>query len=238
MKPKNQRAKDILRLLIIPFILLATYFIVLLVWVLLELPSPEALTEIIANYFNTYGLWIIFISALIEGFFILGQYFPGSTIIFIGVISAGKDVVKAVEVVTVVSIAFIIAYYGDYLIGRYGWYKLFLKFGVKPALEQAKKKVSRHVFKGIISSYWEPSLATIAATAAGILQVPHKKFLLYSTIGVIIWLSFWGTLIFILGQAALQIMGPRGILIIFTVWVIAIIAAYFIEKRNERGINF
>ena len=39
----------------------------------------------------------------------------GSTIIFIGVISAGKDVVKAVEVVTVVSIAFIIAYYGDYL---------------------------------------------------------------------------------------------------------------------------
>ena len=234
----NKAIKDILRLLIIPFILLATYFIVFLLWIAFDLPPAEELTKIVTNYFNTYGLGIIFISALIEGFFILGQYFPGSTIIFIGVISAGKDVTRAVEVVVIVSIAFIIAYYGDYLIGRYGWYKLFLKFGVKHALEQAKKRISKHVFKGIVSSYWEPSLATIAATAAGILQISHKKFLIYSTIGVIFWLSFWGTLVFILGQAALQIMGPKYILIIFMIWVAFIIAAYFIEKRNERRLNF
>jgi len=133
----KETIKDILKLLIIPFILLATYFIVLLIWVAFSLPSAEKLTEIVADYFDTYGLWIIFVSALIEGFFILGQYFPGSTIIFIGVISAGKDAVRAIEIVAVVSIAFMIAYYGDYLIGRYGWYKLFLKFGVKNALEQA-----------------------------------------------------------------------------------------------------
>src|SRR3989344_9702911 len=140
----NKTIRDILQLLIVPFILLVVYFIVILVWVTFDLPSAEKLTETFSNYFNTYGLWIIFISALIEGFFILGQYFPGSTIIFIGVISAGKDVVKTIEVVTVVSIAFMIAYYGDYLIGRYGWYNLFLKFGIKRALEQAQKKISKH----------------------------------------------------------------------------------------------
>jgi len=55
----------------------------------------------------------------------------------------------------------------------------------------------------------------------------------YSAIGVVIWLSFWGTLVFILGQASLKIMGPKYILMITVVWIIFIISAYFIEKRNE-----
>ena len=237
-KAKYQTIKEIAGLLAIPLILLATYFLVFLIWIAFNLPSADELVSIVTNYFNNYGLWIVFISALIEGFFIIGQYFPGSTIIFIGVISAGKDVVRAAEIVLIVGVAFTMAYYGDYLIGRYGWYKLFLKFGLKKPIEQAKKKISRHAFKGIVSSYWEPSLATIAATAAGILQIPHRKFLFYSTIGVVVWLSFWGTLVFFLGQASLKIMGPKYILMITAVWIIFIIIAYFVEKRNERGINF
>ena len=167
-KAKYQTIKEIAGLLAIPLILLATYFLVFLIWIAFNLPSADELVSIVTNYFNNYGLWIVFISALIEGFFIIGQYFPGSTIIFIGVISAGKDVVRAAEIVLIVGVAFTMAYYGDYLIGRYGWYKLFLKFGLKKPIEQAKKKISKHAFKGIISSYWEPSLATIAATASGI----------------------------------------------------------------------
>ncbi len=231
----HQAFKDIIKLLIVPFTLLAVYLVVLLIWAVLSFPPAEEFVKIMQNYFDVYGLWIVIISALIEGFFILGQYFPGSTIIFIGIISAGKNVVQAVEVVAVVSFAFMIAYYGDYLVGKYGWYKLFLKFGIKESLERAQRKISRHLFKGIISSYWEPDLATLAATAAGILQVPTKRFLLYSTIGVIIWLSFWGTLVFILGQAALQLMGVKYILIMFVIWVIAIIIAHFIEKKNEKN---
>lgn len=234
-KKDHQAFREIIKLLIVPFTLLSVYLIVLLIWTTLNFPQAEEFVKIIQDYFNTYGLWIVFTGALIEGFFILGQYFPGSTIIFIGIISAGKDAFRAVEIVAIICIAFIIAYYGDYLVGKYGWYKLFLKFGIRESLERAQRKVSKHLFKGIISSYWEPDLATLAATAAGILQVPAKRFLIYSTIGVLIWLTFWGTLVFMLGQAALQLMGVKYILVMFVIWVIAIIIAHFIEKKNERN---
>ncbi len=226
--------KQILKVLSIPLSLMGVFLIVLLLWNLLNLPKDERLIEITKNWFNHYGLWIVFISAILEGTLILGQYYPGGLVIFLGVISAGNNIPQVVAVVSTASLAFVIGYTIDYLIGKYGWYKLFLKFGLKKALETAQLKLQKHALSAVMFSYWEPNLASVTATAAGILQLPLKKFTLHSLIGIVIWNSLWGTLVATLGTNALKIIGLKWTLAIFFVWVIVLlIKHFFFDKRKE-----
>lgn len=204
----------------------------LVIWKLLKLPTDDQLIVIIKSAFEKYGLWIVFISAFVEGFLLLGQYFPGGTIIFLGVISAGKNIPRTVEVVFVVSIAFIIAYTLNYLVGKYGWYRLLVKFGLGRSLEESKQKLEKQGLNAIIFSYWEPNLASITATAAGILKISMKKFQTYSIIGVVVWNIFWGILVFSLGNKALEIIGLKYVLVIFVVWVIIILIKDYLKKRR------
>ncbi|MDP3725955.1 MAG: VTT domain-containing protein [bacterium] len=228
---------NIFKILAIPISLLLVYLSLLLLWKLFGLPSPETLAETAKDYFNQYGLIVIFIAALIEGVLIIGQYFPGGFIIFLGVISAAGNVPKATAVVLIVCLAFFISYYINYLMGKYGWYKLFLKFGLANALENAKQKLSRHVFNAILSSYWEPSLASITATAAGVLQIPARVFLSGSIVGIIIWNTVWGIVVYFIGDLLLK-FELLYILIIFVIWCAIILAKVFIfDKRREFKFN-
>jgi membrane protein DedA with SNARE-associated domain len=229
----NQTLKNILKLLSIPLILLGIYLLTMLIWKALSLPTDDQMVVMVKDYFAQYGLWIVFIGALIEGFLLLGQYFPGGLVIFLGVIAAGKDIPRVIAVVSVVSLAFFISYTLNYLVGKYGWYKLLEKFGLKQSIENSKRKLERHGLNAIIFSYWEPNLASITATAAGIIQVPLKKFLIFSAVGIVIWNIFWGTLVSSLGEAALDIMGLKYILIIFVIWVAVILIKKYIFERKS-----
>ena len=203
------------------------------IWKLLGLPTDDKMVDIVKGSFEKYGLWIVFVGALIEGFLLLGQYFPGGTIIFLGVISAGKNIPRVIEVVAIVSVAFIISYTLNYLVGKYGWYRLLVKFGLSKSLEESKQKLEKQGLNAVIFSYWEPNLASLIATAAGILRIPMKKFQSYSVVGVIMWNIFWGTLVFSLGIAVLKMTGLKYVLIIFIVWVAIILVKSYLEKKKE-----
>ena len=228
------KTKEILKLLSIPLILMAIYLSMYIIWKVFELPTDGQLLPIVKEWFGEYGLGVVFIGALIEGFLLLGQYFPGGFIIFLGVISAGKDIARASSVVSIVCLAFFIAYTLNYLLGRYGWYKLLIKFGLGQSIEDSKDKLTKQGLNVIFFSYWEPNLASLTATAAGILQVPLKKFSIYSAAGIILWNIFWGTLVYTLGESALEIMGVKYILIIFFVWIsVIMLKKYFFDRINK-----
>jgi len=222
----------ILKILSVPLILLVIYLTMFVIWKLFNLPTDDQMIVIVKGAFEKYGLWIVFISALVEGFLLLGQYFPGGTVIFLGVISAGKNIPRATEVVLVVCLAFTISYTLNYLVGKYGWHKLLVKFGLSKSLEESKQKLEKQGLNAVIFSYWEPNLASITATAAGILQIPMRKFQIYSTTGVVLWNIFWGTLVFLLGASALKIIGLKYVLIIFAVWVVVILVKNYFERRR------
>lgn len=210
------------------------YLSMYIIWRLLDLPTDDQLLAVIKEWFGKYGLAIVFVGALIEGFLLLGQYFPGGFIIFLGVISAGKDVPRAALVVLAVSVAFFIAYTLNYLLGKYGWHRLLIKFGLGQSIEKSKDKLTRQGLNAVFFSYWEPNLASITATAAGVLHVPLRKFSLYSAAGIIVWNIFWGTLVYTLGESALEVIGLKYVIIIFLVWIgIIILKKYFFEKKTE-----
>jgi len=63
-------------------------------------------------------------------------------------------------------------------------------------------------------------------------SIPFKKFLIYSAFGIIVWSLFWGTLIYFLGQAALEILGLKFVVIFFAIWIGFIIFRHLYKKSS------
>ncbi|MBU1039302.1 VTT domain-containing protein [Patescibacteria group bacterium] len=227
--------KEIIGLLILPIIVLSTYLVVYVIWRLLGLPVDESVANMILEKFSELGLWVVFLGAFLEGFFIVGQYFPGGVIIFLGVISSGQDILKVVTMVLIVMLAFVASYSVSYLLGKYGWYKLFMKFGFSKAIELAKQKLVSKESTAVLFTYWNPNLAAMTATAAGILQIPWRRFAAYSLAGIVFWETFWGILVFKLGPSALKIMGLKWVLIICVAWVLIILLKHYLFDKEKAG---
>lgn len=228
----TSKLKEYLKILSVPLGLLAVFLSMSLIWKVFGLPTDDEMVFIVKSYFDNYGLWIVFIGALIEGFFILGQYFPGGFVIFLGVISSVGDVPRAVSTVLITSLSFFIAYTLNYFIGKYGWYKLLQKFGFGHSIEKAKEKLSNQGLNAVIFGYWEPNLASIIATSAGIMKINFVKFTLYSLSGILLWNMFWGVLVYSLGESALKIIGLKYVLIIFGVWAVVLILKNYFSKKD------
>lgn len=213
--------KNIWQSIGLPLVFLGVFTSLFLLWRILNLPSDEELVEIIRGWFNQYGLWIVLVSAIIEGMLLVGWYYPGSMVIFLGVIFAGKDISQVIITVFFVTIGLFMAYILNYIIGKYGWYKLLLKFGIKEPIESAKRRLTKYGFGGIFGSYFMPNLAALTSTAAGILHFPFRKFFIYSLGAVSIWNIFWGSLVFFLGESALNLVANIYVIFIgIGIWII------------------
>src|SRR3989344_8050874 len=232
-KPKKF-SKNILKTVGLPLFFLGIFLSLYLIWKILDLPPESELIEIARNYFDKYGLITVLLSAIIEGVLLVGWYYPGSLVIFLGVIFAGKNIPDVIQVVSVVTIGLYIAYIINFFIGKHGWYRLLLKFGLKEPLEKAQPRLAKHGPAGIFLSFWQPNLAALTATAAGILQFPLRKFLLFSLSATILWNIFWGTLVYFLGAASLSLLGVRFVLIAIVVWML--LRLYWKEKPSPASV--
>ena len=79
-------------------------------------------------------------------------------------------------------------------------------------MENAQRRLTKYGLSAIFTTYWQANLASCISTAAGILQFPLRRFIAYSFVAEAFWVTFWATLIFFLGSAALALAGFRMIL--------------------------
>ena len=205
---------------LLPIFVLGIFLFIYLAWRFFALPPEEEILEIARFYFDKYGLAILLVSALVEGTVLVGWYYPGSLIIFLGVILAGKDISKVAEAVAAITAGLFFAYIINFLLGKYGWDRLVLGFGLREALEDVKARVTRYGLLAIFMSYWQPNLAALVATSAGILDFSFSKFLIYSLVAATLWNTFWGTLVYFVGEGVLSLVGIRFILLAIFIWII------------------
>lgn len=205
---------------LLPISVLGIFLLIYLAWRFFALPPEKELLEIARFYFDKYGLAILLLSSLIEGTVLVGWYYPGSLVIFLGVILAGKDISKVAAAVGVITMGLFFAYVINFLLGKYGWYRLLLKFGLREALGDVRARVTKHGLLAIFMSYWQPNLAALVATSAGILNFSFSKFLVYSLVAAILWNIFWGTLVYFVGESALSLVGVRFVLLAICVWIV------------------
>ena len=230
-----------LRLLAIPLLFLLLFGSLAVIWKIIDLPTDEELIGIIQGWFDSYGLPAVLLGSFIEGILLVGNYFPGAFIIFLGVILA-SSIPQAVAVVAVVTVGLFTAHIFNYALGRYGWYRLLVRFGMKSAVKQARERLVEKGPIAILLSYWLPNLGALTDTAAGIIRMPFKTFLIYSLISVTLWDIFFGTLVYSFKDLALSAMAPSSsgvptVFIFIAAWIIVVLVIDFYKRRKSSALS-
>ena len=76
-------------------------------------------------------------------------------------------------------------------------------------------------------------MASITATAAGVLQMNFNKFFWESLFGIAVWNSFWGVLVYSLGKDALKLIFEwKYILLVAAAWILLILAKRYFDERK------
>ncbi len=190
-----------------------------ILWWILDLPPEHELIEIVSGYLKEYGLWLLLVSSFIEALLFIGFYFPGSLVIFLGVALAA-DITQATVAVVVVSVGMAAGYTVNYLLGKYGWYRLFLHLGMSDSIDSAQYQLLRHDTRYIFYTFWNPGLAAVTATAAGTLRSPRWRFARRASVAIMTWNTFWGVLVYTLGYDSLRLLDFRLILSLIAAWIL------------------
>jgi len=224
-----------IKLLTIPLLFLGIFLFLFIIREIINLPSSDELVKIAKTWFDQYGFPFIFLSSILEGILLVGNYFPGVFVIFFGVILA-NSVLQAIKVVFVVTVGLFIAHLFNYILGRYGWYKLLVRFGMKDAVEKSRKRLVKRGPIVILLSYWLPNFAAFTDTAAGIMRMPFKTFLFYSLISTTLWNTIAGILVYSFKETALSIVNPSSgskVILIIVIWIIILLAIDFCKRKKS-----
>ncbi|KND48944.1 MAG: hypothetical protein AB200_00760 [Parcubacteria bacterium C7867-005] len=226
------------KLLSVPLTFLLLYISLAAVWLVFDFPETQELLVVVNYWFDKYGLPALFICSVLEGILLVGTYFPGVFVIFVSVILADNPI-EAIFAILVGTAGLMIAHIINYILGKYGWYRLFVKFGLQNAIGQSQTKLLKRGPIAILGSYWSPALGALTDTAAGIMQMPFKIFITYSLMSAVLWNSFVGSIVYVWGDGALSIASPGGqrnflLYAIIGFWITALLVGDFIEKRKNR----
>lgn len=182
----------------LPYILLGLYLMVL-IYLRGKIPNPETLIDMLKNLYGSYGYSIVFFGALLEATFLITLYVPGSTVVILGAALSRTGVIQFPVVISLAILGFLIGYCLNYILGRYGWYHVLARFGFEKGIEVAKEKLERHQVKTILFGYFHPSGGSFISTAAGVLNIPFKRFFILSLIAQTFWAILWGSLAYYFG---------------------------------------
>lgn len=180
--------------------------------------SPEEIVSYLDDWYSRYGYWVIFISALIEGIFVVNLYFPGSTAILLGVALATQNELSGIILVMLTIIGFFLSYCANYFLGKYGLFQLLLRFGYGDILEDIKQSISEKGPRIMLTTFFHPNIAAAIATGAGVINMPFKQFAIWCFLSLILWDIIWGILVYVLGEYILKLFGSWMIIPFTILW--------------------
>ncbi len=211
--------------------ILSSFYIV---WQLFDLPPQHEVVELARGYFEHYGLIVIFICAVIEGALFAGWYFPGSFVIVLGVFLAGDDYLQLFGVFAVTTAGLLIAYMFNFFLGKYGWYKVLTALGFREALTKAQAQLTTYGPRAVFFTFWHPNFAALTSTAAGVLHMSFRTFILYAASATVLWDMFWTVVGYSLGEAALTVIGPQYIVAFIAIWVMFVLVKKWGTGAEEK----
>ncbi len=228
MNPKHQK---ILQYIAIPLIAVVFYFILIFIYKKLGLPSPEMIIDWTKKYYEQYGYWVVLIGALAEGALFINWYLPGSIVVALGAVLAKDAGLNIFLMLAMVIVGFYATALLNYAFGRYGWYHIFIKLGLKQPLEKIQSKVQDKGLKILFTTYVHPNFGALAATSAGILRMNFYKFAVYAFIAIAIWNSFWTAIFYYFGSGLIKHLNL--LVIAGAVFVYIMFYKSFKEKSKE-----
>ena len=138
----------------------------------LPVPSFAELFGALQALFREYGLPALLVAAFLEGIFLFSFYIPGSLVIVLGVIISADDPRRLAAIGLVCWIGVNLAMVLDYVIGRYGLYRLFASLGATAAVASTQRWMQRFGRAAILLAALHPNLLALVMVCAGVARAP------------------------------------------------------------------
>lgn len=192
-----------------------------------------------------YGYEAVFVAIAGES---MGIPMPGETMLVTASVFAGTTHQLNIGFVILAAVAGAII--GDnlgYLIGRWGGYRLLHRFGKYVFLTEKHLQVGEYLFykyggKIVFFGRFFTILRTWAAFLAGVNKMPWKAFLLFNTLGALLWADFYGLAGYFFGQQLFRVSGLLryvmlnvGVLFLFAT---VIYTRYHVKRLEQEADKF
>jgi len=208
------------QLFLFPLTFICLYYLANILWDFYNLPSQDQIINVVQTFFTTYGLWVIFLSAIFESMLFVGWYFPGSLVIFLGVSATNGNPILAVKTILAVCFGMLIGYTFNFFLGKYGWHKVLMRYGFKSELEKIEKRVNNRGMVGAFFFYIIPGMGSLLSTAFGILKFNFFKYISFTFLMVVFWNSLWGVIVYYFGMPVFKLLSSGVfVFIAFTAYV-------------------
>jgi len=203
-------------------------------------PLPGVLGAL-APVLNSYGYLAVAGLLFLEDF---GVPVPGETILIAAAVYAGAG---QLNLAVVLGLGVLAAVLGDnvgYAIGYFGGRRLVERFGryvlLTPGrLARAEAFFLRHGAKIVVVARFIEGLRQANGIIAGLTGMPWRRFLVFNTLGAVLWVGVWGGLGYLAGTN----IGPiyeqvsryqRYVLIALVVLIVALIVRRLLRRRHHR----
>ncbi len=199
----------------------------------------QQLLELLLQFFDSYGYYVVFIGAFLENTLFVGLVIPGEVILLLAafVASQGRFNVAAVAVLAFAG-AFIASNIG-YLVGRRGGRPFIERYGERLGIsrrriEAAERYFDEHGHHTVFVTRFTAGIKNFVPALAGASRMNYFIFLGYLTAGLIIWVVALSALGFFFGSnfsLLVRIVRAFGWAILI---IIALIIGLLIYKRSRR----
>lgn len=198
-----------------------------------DLPSPSDLSQLIVKWYKSYGLVIVFFSAIAESLFVISIYLPGSLAIILAVYSLGSNFENLLFICLYVIIGFTISNIINYFLGKYGYYRLLLFFKQRNIITKMQYRLERSGLFTVFLTGIHPNFLAITMVCLGIARISFYKSLINSVISVSFWVILW-TYIASKVVTKINLKDPNQsvyLLLIFFLWGVFLIIKSRFEKK-------
>jgi len=169
-----------------------------------------------------YGIWvygILFAIIFSETGFVVTPFLPGDSLLFVaGAVAAAGEGLNVHLVFALLALAAFTGNAVNYAIGRWLGKHFFSDRGSRwlnpKHLERAHAFYERHGGKAVVISRFVPIVRTYIPFVAGMAEMHARQFLIYNTIGAVLWVGslayagfFFGNIPWIKGNLTAIILG-------------------------------
>jgi membrane protein DedA with SNARE-associated domain len=195
--------------------------------------------EALEHLLREYGYGVVGVVIFFES---LGMPLPGESLLIGAALYAATT--HKVSIEWVVAAATVGAVLGDnagYLIGHSLGYRLLRRVGPRVGLTEKRLRLGEYLFrqhggKVVFFGRFVAILRTFAALLAGANHMAWHSFLIFNTLGGVVWCCLYGFGAYGLGDVVRQIAGPVS-LALAVVGGIAVIGVFVFIKHNEKRLE-
>lgn len=210
---------------------------ILIAFINFFLHLDEHLNTLIA----TYGVWvygILFLIILAETGFVVTPFLPGDSLLFAAGAFAASGSFHIALLLFLLAAAAIVGDNTNYWIGRWVGPRVFndkVRFLKKEHLERTQKFYEKYGGKTVILARFMPIIRTFAPFVAGIGKMRYRRFLAYSLVGGMTWISTFTLAGYFFGN--IPAVKENFTIVIFVIILISVLPAvieYFKHRQSTK----